>query len=60
VRDVVVRAGEQPRKRTKVTRKPREDWIGIPVPDAGIPREVVDAARTMLENNTASSAASGR
>ena len=56
----MVRAGEQPRKRTKVTRKPREEWIGIPVPDAGIPREVADAARTRLENNTATSAASGR
>ena len=51
---------EQPKKRTKVTRKPREAWIGIPVRDAGIPREVVDAARTILENNTATSAASGR
>lgn len=60
VRDIVVRAGEGPKKRTRITPKPREEWIGVPVPDAGIPRDVVDAARTMLENNTATSAASGR
>ena len=53
-------AGERPKKRTRITPKPREEWIGVPVPDAGIPREVVDSARTMLDNNTASSAASGR
>ena len=60
VRDVAVRGRRRPQKVSKITHKPREEWIGIPVPDAGIPREVVQAARTMLENNTATSAASSR
>jgi site-specific DNA recombinase len=60
VRDAVIRGGERPQKKTRIMQKPREEWIGIPVADAGIPREVVDAARTILEHNTATSAASGR
>ena len=38
------------RKRTAVL-KPRDEWIGVPVPDAGIPREVVDAARARIKDN---------
>jgi hypothetical protein len=30
---------------------PREEWIGVPVPDSGIPREQVLAARQAIENN---------
>ena len=30
----------------------REEWLLVPVPDAGIPREVVEAARQMLKDNT--------
>jgi hypothetical protein len=60
VRDVVVRGGGRSKKTSKITHKPREEWIGIPVSDVGIPREVVQAARTMLKNNIATSAASGR
>jgi len=30
---------------------PREEWIGVPVPDSGIPREWVLAAREAIKNN---------
>lgn len=30
---------------------PREEWIGVPVPDPGIPRERVLAAREAIKNN---------
>jgi DNA invertase Pin-like site-specific DNA recombinase len=30
---------------------PREEWIGVPVPDSGIPGEWVLAARKAIENN---------
>ena len=29
---------------------PREEWVGVPVPDSGIPREWVLAARQAIEN----------
>src|SRR5918995_2578610 len=28
---------------------PKEDWIAVPVPDAGIPREVAEGTRRMME-----------
>ncbi len=31
--------------------KPKEEWIAVPVPDSGIPRELADAARVALEDN---------
>ncbi len=31
--------------------RPREEWLFVPVPDAGIPREVVGAARQSLMDN---------
>jgi len=31
--------------------RPREEWLFVPVPDAGIPRGVVEAARQSLEDN---------
>jgi site-specific DNA recombinase len=31
--------------------RPREEWLFVPVPDAGIPQEVVQAARQRLEEN---------
>ncbi|MDP9475698.1 MAG: recombinase family protein [Actinomycetota bacterium] len=34
--------------------------VAVPVPDAGIPREWIDAARRTLENNVAPSGAGGR
>jgi len=48
------------KKKTKRTYKDRSEWIAIPVPDAGIPREVVEFARRALEQNKASSRADGR
>ena len=39
-------------KRLRGAEKPREDWIAVPVPDVGIPREWVDAARENLEGNS--------
>ncbi|HVF01223.1 MAG TPA: recombinase family protein [Rubrobacteraceae bacterium] len=31
--------------------KPQEEWIAVPVPDPGIPREWVDAAREAIKDN---------
>jgi site-specific DNA recombinase len=31
--------------------RPREEWIAVPVPDPGIPREWVDAAREAIKDN---------
>jgi len=31
--------------------RPREEWIAVPVPDSGVPREVVDAAREAIKDN---------
>jgi hypothetical protein len=39
------------RKKSKRAIKDRSEWIAIPVPDAGIPREWVDAARSELDGN---------
>lgn len=39
------------REKVKATTRPREEWIAVPVPDSGIPREVVDAAREAIANN---------
>ena len=33
------------------TPRPREEWIFVPVPDAGVSREVVEAARQSLKDN---------
>src|SRR5919199_2808343 len=34
-----------------VTPNKREEWIAVPVPDAGVPREWVDAAREAIKDN---------
>jgi site-specific DNA recombinase len=39
------------RKRAPEVPRPREEWIAVPVPDSGIPREWVDAARATIEGN---------
>ena len=31
--------------------KPRSEWVAVPIPDAGIPREWVDAARRAIKDN---------
>jgi DNA invertase Pin-like site-specific DNA recombinase len=43
--------GRTYRKRRKVTPRPREEWIAVPVPESGIPRGWVDAAREIVEGN---------
>jgi site-specific DNA recombinase len=48
------------RKSYNTLHRPREEWIAIPVPDSGIPVEVVDRARAVLEDNPKPSAAGGR
>jgi site-specific DNA recombinase len=35
--------------------RPREEWVAVPVPDSGIPRETVEAARHIVGNNVACS-----
>jgi hypothetical protein len=52
--------GREYRTRHYVRQNPREQWVAIPVPDAGIPREVVDAAREMIRDNRAPSNAGRR
>jgi site-specific DNA recombinase len=47
-------------RRSTITEKPKEEWIAIPVPDAGIPREWVDAAREAISANVKFSHAGGR
>ena len=48
------------RRRQKVIHKPPEEWIGVPVPDSGIPPEWVYAARRILEERSTPSAAGNR
>jgi site-specific DNA recombinase len=47
----------------KVTRSvplPKEEWVAVPVPDAGVPKAWVDAAREALKKNERPSFSSGR
>ncbi|PLS84452.1 MAG: hypothetical protein CYG60_17895 [Actinobacteria bacterium] len=36
---------------TKIQERPREEWVGVPIPDAGVPLEHVEAARRALADN---------
>jgi site-specific DNA recombinase len=63
VRKQVARAGTNGktyRKLAKLSHRPPEDWIAVPVPDAGVSRELVEAARRVIENNAKPSAAGAR
>lgn len=40
-------------RRRKGEEKPRSEWIAVPVPDAGIPREHVERARANLQGERA-------
>jgi site-specific DNA recombinase len=51
--------GRTYRKLRKVAKRPREEWIAEPVPDSGIPREWVEAAREAVEANRRSPSANG-
>jgi len=43
--------GRRYRKSHEWYQKPKEEWIAVPVPDSGVPREVVEAARAAIEGN---------
>ncbi len=45
------------KKKSCYAYRPQEEWVAIPVPDSGVPREWVDAAREAIkENGTTSNA----
>ncbi|HEX2181692.1 MAG TPA: recombinase zinc beta ribbon domain-containing protein [Rubrobacteraceae bacterium] len=48
------------RRRTSYAPKPESEWIAVPVPDAGIPREWVDRAREAVAKNRSLSRNGGR
>jgi site-specific DNA recombinase len=35
----------------RISQNPREDWIAVPVPDSGIPKEWIESARKIVEQN---------
>src|SRR5918995_1738189 len=43
--------GRRYRKTYRWHHKPKEEWVAVPVPDSGIPREIVEAARDVVESN---------
>jgi site-specific DNA recombinase len=49
------RNGRLYRRKSRVWEKPRAEWVAVPVPDSGVPREWVDAAREAIKDNTKSS-----
>jgi hypothetical protein len=48
------------KKRSRNTWRPRDEWVAVPVPDSGVPREWVVAARAILADNRPPSAAGRR
>jgi hypothetical protein len=47
-------------KAIHITPNRREEWVAVPVPDAGVPREWVDAARAAIKDNVRLSRADER
>ena len=47
-------------KRIKVRPKPRSEWVAVPIPDPGIPRDWADKARTAIQHNVPTPKADGR
>src|SRR5919107_878927 len=43
--------GKRYKRRVKITPRPEEEWIAVPVPDSGIPREWIDLAREAIKDN---------
>jgi site-specific DNA recombinase len=43
--------GKQYKRRVKISERPEAEWIAVPVPESGIPREWVDAAREAIKDN---------
>ncbi len=54
------KGGKEPRRNHEITERPRAEWIAVPVPDLGVPRDVADAARAGLGENKAPSNAGRR
>ena len=52
--------GRTYRKRGRYSIKDKSEWIAVPVPDAGIPREEVEAAREAVLGHRPTSKAAGR
>jgi hypothetical protein len=52
--------GRRYKQQVRYVLRPREEWIAVPVPDAGVPREIVDAARQAIKYNRAPSNAGRR
>jgi site-specific DNA recombinase len=52
--------GKRYRRQRGATEKPREQWIAVPVPDSGIPRELIEAARETIAQNRRPSSAGSR
>jgi site-specific DNA recombinase len=53
-------SGKRYRRRSKRTIKPVTEWIAVPVPDSGIPREWADRAREAVATNERTSKNGGR
>jgi site-specific DNA recombinase len=52
--------GREYKVRSKSVPRPRSEWIALPVPDSGVPPELVDAARAAVKDNRAPSSAGRR
>ncbi len=52
--------GKEYVKRAECVPKPREEWVAVPVPNSGVPREWVDAAREAIKDNRVPSSAGHR
>src|SRR5215204_1657013 len=48
------------KKKGQYVHRPKEEWVAVPVPNSGIPREWVDAARDVLKDNSVPSSAGRR
>jgi site-specific DNA recombinase len=47
-------------RRSTTIERPKEEWVAVPVPDVGVPREWVNAAREAISDNVKFSHAGGR
>jgi site-specific DNA recombinase len=52
--------GKRYKRRVKIAQRPQEEWIAVPVPDSGIPREWIDLAREAIKHNVKFSQNSNR
>jgi site-specific DNA recombinase len=48
------------RKKGRYVQRPKEEWVAVPVPESGIPREWIDVAREALKGNSVPSSAGRR